>query len=370
MARVILENISKNFGTVQAVKDFNLTVEDKEFAILVGPSGCGKSTALRMVAGLEEPTTGNIYIGDRAVNDFPPKDRDIAMVFQEYALYPHMSVYKNMAFGLKLRKFPRNEINQRVREASEILGIHELLERKPKQLSGGQRQRVAVGRAIVRKPAVFLFDEPLSNLDAKLRVQMRAELSKLHDRLQTTIIYVTHDQVEAMTMGTKIVVMKDGLIQQIGIPLGVYNLPVNLFVAGFIGSPMMNFIPCRILSKDGRLFIDAEAFQLPIPEKKAPYYQSLVGAEAVFGIRPNDIYDRLYAPEHVKGNSIRVVVDVIEPLGSEIHLNVTAGKHNLIAVVDVQTQVRVHQEIELALNLDKMHLFQKDPPNLRVKTEV
>jgi multiple sugar transport system ATP-binding protein len=369
MARVILENISKNFGTVQAVKEFNLTVEDKEFAILVGPSGCGKSTALRMVAGLEEPTTGNIYIGDRAVNDLPPKDRDIAMVFQEYALYPHMSVYKNMAFGLKLRKFPRNEINQRVREASEILGIHELLERKPKQLSGGQRQRVAVGRAIVRKPAVFLFDEPLSNLDAKLRVQMRAELSKLHDRLQTTIIYVTHDQVEAMTMGTKIVVMKDGLIQQIGSPLGVYNFPVNLFVAGFIGSPVMNFIPCRILSKDGRLYIDAEAFQLPIPEKRAPYYQSLVGSDAIFGIRPNDIYDCLYAPEHIRGNSIRVVVDVIEPLGSEIHLNVTAGKHNLIAVVDVQTQVRVHQEIELALDLDKMHLFEKDLPNLRVKTE-
>jgi len=369
MARVILENVSKHFGTVQAVKDFNLTVEDKEFAILVGPSGCGKSTALRMIAGLEEPTTGTIYIGDRPVNDLPPKDRDIAMVFQEYALYPHMSVYKNMAFGLKLRKFPRNEINQRVREASEILGIHELLERKPKQLSGGQRQRVAVGRAIVRKPAVFLFDEPLSNLDAKLRVQMRAELSKLHDRLQTTIIYVTHDQVEAMTMGTKIVVMKDGLIQQIGSPLGVYNFPVNQFVAGFIGSPVMNFIPCRILSKKGRLFIDAEAFQLPIPEKRAPYYRSLVGVEAIFGMRPNDIYDCLYAPEHVKGNSIRVMVDVIEPLGSEIHLNVTAGKHNLIAAVDVQTQVRVHQEIELALNLDKMHLFQKDPPNLRIKTE-
>jgi multiple sugar transport system ATP-binding protein len=369
MARVILENISKSFGTVQAVKDFNLTVEDKEFAILVGPSGCGKSTALRMVAGLEEPTTGTIYIGDRAVNDLPPKDRDIAMVFQEYALYPHMSVFKNMAFGLKLRKFPKDEIHQRVREASEILGIGELLERKPKQLSGGQRQRVAVGRAIVRKPAVFLFDEPLSNLDAKLRVQMRAELSKLHDRLQTTIVYVTHDQVEAMTMGTKIVVMKDGLIQQIGSPLGVYNFPVNLFVAGFIGSPVMNFIPCRILSRDARLFIDAETFQLPVPEKKVPYYQSLSGSEVIFGIRPNDIYDRLYAPEHLKGKFIRAVVDVIEPLGSEIHLNVTAGKHNLTACVDVQTSVRVHQEIELATDLDKMHLFEKDLPNLRVKTD-
>ena len=366
---MILEDVSKNFGMVEAVKSFNLTVEDKEFAVLVGPSGCGKSTALRMIAGLEEPTRGVIYIGDRAVNDLPPKDRDIAMVFQEYALYPHMSVYKNMAFGLKLRKFPKDEIDQRVKWASEILGIQNLLERKPRQLSGGQRQRVAVGRAIVRKPAVFLFDEPLSNLDAKLRVQMRAELSKLHDRLQTTIVYVTHDQVEAMTMGTKIVVMKDGLIQQMGSPLEVYNHPVNMFVAGFIGSPVINFFPSRLILKEGRLFIDAEAFQLPIPEKKAFYYQSLVGSEVIFGIRPSDIYDRLYAPDRLREKFIRAVVDVIEPLGSEIHLNVTAGKHTLIARVDVQTSVRVHQEIELALDLNKMHLFEKDPPNLRVITE-
>jgi multiple sugar transport system ATP-binding protein len=256
-----------------------------------------------------------------------------------------------------------------VKDASEILGIQGLLNRKPRELSGGQRQRVAVGRAIVRKPAVFLFDEPLSNLDAKLRVQMRAEISKLHDRLQTTIIYVTHDQVEAMTMGTKIVVMKDGLIQEVGGPLEVYNYPVNLFVAGFIGSPVMNFLPCRVLSKESHLFIDTGAFELPIPEKKAPYYRSLAGAEAIFGIRPNDIYDRHYAPEHIKENSIRVVVDVIEPLGSEIHLNVTSGKHTLVAVVDTQTIVRMHQEIELALDLDKMHLFEKDLPNLRVRTE-
>jgi multiple sugar transport system ATP-binding protein len=280
-----------------------------------------------------------------------------------------MSVFKNMAFGLKLRKFPRSEIDQRVKEAADILGIQGLLDRKPKQLSGGQRQRVAVGRAIVRKPAVFLFDEPLSNLDAKLRVQMRAELSKLHDRLQTTIIYVTHDQVEAMTMGTKIVVMKDGLIQQIGSPLGVYNFPVNQFVAGFIGSPVMNFIPCRVLTKNGHLVIDAEAFQLPVPEQKTSYYQSLVGSEAVLGIRPNDIYDRRYAPDLLKANTIRAIVEVIEPLGSEIHLNVTAGQHNLVAVVDTQTMVRMHQEIELALDLNKMHLFEKNPPNLRMKTE-
>ena len=369
MAKVVLEKISKKFGTVDAVKNFDLTVEDKEFAILVGPSGCGKSTALRMVAGLEEPTSGTIYIGDREVKDLPPKDRDIAMVFQEYALYPHMSVYKNMAFGLKLRKFSKDEIDQRVKEASEILSIQNLLDRKPKQLSGGQRQRVAVGRAIVRKPAVFLFDEPLSNLDAKLRVQMRAELSKLHDRLQTTIIYVTHDQVEAMTMGTKIVVMKDGLIQQIGSPLNVYNFPVNQFVAGFIGSPVMNFTPCRILSKDGRLLIDAESFQLPVPENKISVYQRLAGSEAIFGIRPTDIYDRLHCPEPIKKNIIKAMVEVIEPLGSETHLNVTTGNHHLIACVDVQTRARVHQEIDLGVDLDKMHIFEKDSPNLRVKTE-
>jgi multiple sugar transport system ATP-binding protein len=369
MARVLLENISKTFETVRAVKDFNVSIEDKEFAILVGPSGCGKSTALRMIAGLEDPSTGKIYIGDREVNDLAPRDRDIAMVFQEYALYPHMSVYKNLAFGLKLRGYTKGEISERVREASEILGIQELYDRKPKQLSGGQRQRVALGRAIVRKPAVFLFDEPLSNLDAKLRVQMRAELSKLHDRLQATIIYVTHDQVEAMTMGSKIVVMKDGLIQQIGAPMEVYNSPVNLFVAGFIGSPVMNFFPCHVVAKDDRLLIDAESFQLPIPEAKAPYYQSLAGSEAIFGIRPNDIFDPLYAPEHIKGNAIHAMVDVVEPLGSEMHLYVRAGQHDLVAVLDTQSSIGVHTETELALDLKKMHLFEKDPPNLRIKTE-
>jgi multiple sugar transport system ATP-binding protein len=369
MARVLLENISKNFGTVNALKNFNLTIENKEFSILVGPSGCGKSTALRIIAGLEEPSTGKIYIGDRAVNDLAPRNRDIAMVFQEYALYPHMSVYKNMAFGLKMRGYPKKEISERVREASEILGIQELLERKPKQLSGGQRQRVALGRAIVRKPSVFLFDEPLSNLDAKLRVQMRAELSKLHDRLKATIIYVTHDQVEAMTMGTKIVVMKDGLIQQTGTPMEVYKFPVNLFVAAFIGSPVMNLFPCRIIMKNDLLFLDAESFQLPIPESKAPYYQPVVGSEAVFGIRPNDIFDRLYAPKHIKENAIRVIVDVVEPLGSEMHLYARSGQHDLVAVLDTQSSIRVHTKIDLAFDLNKMHLFKKDPPNLRIKAE-
>lgn len=369
MAQVKLENVAKQFGTVQAVKDFNLIVEDKEFAILVGPSGCGKSTVLRMIAGLEQPSTGRIRIGERIVNDLPPKDRDIAMVFQEYALYPHMSVFKNMAFGLKLRKFPKSEIDQRVKEAAELLSIEGLLDRRPKQLSGGQRQRVAVGRAIVRKPAVFLFDEPLSNLDAKLRVQMRAEISKLHDRLQTTIIYVTHDQVEAMTMGTKIVVMRDGLIQQIGSPLEVYNLPVNQFVAGFIGSPVMNFFPVRLIFNGGRLLIDAKDFQLSIPEKRLPFYQPLAGSEVVLGIRPNDIYYRLTAPDRIKGACLNAVVDVIEPLGSETHLYVTSGRHNYVAVVDAQTSVRVHQEIELVVDLDKIDLFEKDPPNLRIKID-
>jgi multiple sugar transport system ATP-binding protein len=369
MARVVLESVGKSFGNVEAVKDFNLTIEDKEFCILVGPSGCGKSTALRMIAGLEDPTKGTIYIGDRAVTNLPPKDRDIAMVFQEYALYPHMSVYKNMAFGLKLRKLPKDEIDQRVREASEILGIQQLLDRKPKQLSGGQRQRVAVGRAIVRKPAVFLFDEPLSNLDAKLRVQMRAELSKLHDRLQTTMVYVTHDQVEAMTMGTKIVVIKDGAIQETGGPLEVYNHPVNQFVAGFIGSPVMNFFPSRLIRKEGRLYMDGGSFQLLVPEARAAAYSPYEGRDVIFAIRPHDIHDRAHAPEQAKGVYIKAVVDVVEPLGSEIHLDLTSGGHSFRAVVDAQSQVKPHQEVELAMDLGKMHLFEKDAPNLRIKTK-
>jgi len=365
MAKVIFENVSKSFGVIEAVTNFNLTVEDKEFVILVGPSGCGKSTALRMIAGLEEPTNGTITIGNRIVNHLPPKDRDIAMVFQEYALYPHMSVYNNMAFGLKLRRNSIDEIHRRVQEASNILGLQNLLDRKPKQLSGGQRQRVALGRAIVRNPAAFLFDEPLSNLDAKLRVQMRAELSKLHDHLQATIIYVTHDQVEAMTMGTKIVVMKDGLIQQIGSPLEVYNFPVNQFVAGFIGSPVMNFFPASLIFDAGRLIIDTKDFQFSIPEKKVPFYKHLAGSEVILGIRPNNIHDRLTAPDPIKESCLKAAVEVVEPLGPEIHLYVTSGRHNYLAIVGAQTSVRVGQDVELAVDLDKIHLFEKDPPNLR-----
>src|SRR5690554_3620523 len=294
LSQVILKGVTKRFGNVVAVDNIDLEIKDKEFIVLVGPSGCGKSTTLRMVAGLEEITEGDIYIGENIVNDVAPKDRDIAMVFQNYALYPHMDVYNNMAFGLKLRKFPKDQIDQRVKEAARLLGIENLLDRKPKALSGGQRQRVAVGRAIVREPKVFLMDEPLSNLDAKLRVQMRAELSKLHNRLQTTIIYVTHDQTEAMTMGDRIVVMKDGHIYQVGAPLDIYNNPDNVFVAGFIGSPAMNFLDV-VLKKEGEAFmIDAGTFQMEIPAEKAASLKNLgsyVGKQVILGIRPEDIED-------------------------------------------------------------------------------
>jgi len=369
MAKVVIGNLSKNFDRVEAVKNFDLEIDDKEFVVLVGPSGCGKSTTLRCVAGLEEMTAGEIHIGDQMVNDLPPRDRNIAMVFQDYALYPHMSVYQNMAFGLKLRKYAKAEINQRVREAAEILGIEELLNRKPRELSGGQRQRVAVGRAIVRKPSVFLFDEPLSNLDAKLRVQMRAELSKLHQQLQTTIIYVTHDQVEAMTMGTKIVIMKDGEIQQVGTPMEVYEYPVNLFVGGFIGSPAMNFIPAKIISKDSGLSVDAGSFELVIPSEKEQYLQGKINEEVIFGIRPENMQDKSFAEKSIQGGSIQAVVEVVEPLGSEVQLFVTSGEHSLVARVDPRTKARLSEEIELTLNTDKIHIFEKDPPHFRVKTE-
>ena len=286
MASVTYEHVTKRFGDVVAVNDLSIEIEDKEFLVFVGPSGCGKTTSLRLLAGLEELTEGNIYIGDRLVNDVAPKDRDIAMVFQSYALYPHMSVYDNMAFGLKLRKTPKQEIERRVREAAGILGIENLLDRKPKQLSGGQRQRVAVGRAIVRDPAVFLFDEPLSNLDAKLRVQTRAEISKLHQRLGTTFIYVTHDQVEAMTMATRIAVMRDGLLQQLDTPQHLYDKPANIFVAGFIGSPSMNFFDATLVDADGKLLIDGGTFRVEVPESKKGQLLEHKGKEVIFGIRP------------------------------------------------------------------------------------
>ena len=369
MSNVSLQNVSKNFGKVEAVSSFYLDVEDKEFLVLLGPSGCGKSTTLRMIAGLEDLTDGNIYIGEKLVNDMPPRDRDIAMVFQDYALYPHMTVYQNMAFGLKLRKFPKNEIDQRVREAADILGIRELLTRKPRELSGGQRQRVAVGRAIVRKPAVFLFDEPLSNLDAKLRGQMRTELSKLHDQLKTTIIYVTHDQVEAMTMGTKIVVMKDGIIQQIGSPMEIYEYPINKFVGGFIGSPGMNFLSAKIVSENSKLYLDAGSFRLLIPEKKVSYLQNQTNREVILGIRPEHMEDGAFEDSSVTTQTFTAIVEVVETLGAEVQLDIVSGDHNMVARVDPRTKAERHQEIQLMVNMDKIHIFETEPPNSRIKTE-
>jgi multiple sugar transport system ATP-binding protein len=355
MAQVNLENVWKQFDSVVAVRDVSLTINDKEFVVLVGPSGCGKSTTLRMVAGLEEITKGTIKIGDRVVNDVPPKDRDIAMVFQNYALYPHMSVYDNMAFGLKLRKFPKAEIQQRVQEAAVLLGIQELLQRKPRALSGGQRQRVAVGRAIVRKPQVFLFDEPLSNLDAKLRVAMRAELKKLHDRLQATVIYVTHDQVEAMTMGDRIVIMKDGLIQQVGAPLEVYAHPQNQFVAGFIGSPAMNFISCSVSSKDGQLFFTNPGLNLVVPSSRAKALAAYAGKPVTMGVRPEELRE---ATAQDPANTVfEATVEVVEPIGHEIYLDVKAGPVELIARVSPDTPAKVGQKIRLAATVEKLHAF-------------
>ncbi|HAI86613.1 MAG TPA: glycerol-3-phosphate ABC transporter ATP-binding protein [Firmicutes bacterium] len=357
MAGVRLEHVYKKFGSVVAVNDASLEIRDKEFLVLVGPSGCGKSTTLRMVAGLEEITSGDIYIGDTLVNDIPPKDRDIAMVFQNYALYPHMDVYNNMAFGLKLRKFPKAEIDNRVKDAARILGIENLLDRKPKALSGGQRQRVAVGRAIVREPKVFLMDEPLSNLDAKLRVQMRAELSKLHNRLQTTIIYVTHDQTEAMTMGDRIVVMKDGFIKQVGAPLEIYERPDNMFVAGFIGSPAMNFVP-GVLRKEGDDYIvDCESFRIGVPSGRFNDIEKYVDEKVVMGIRPEDIEDAEFVADAAEDRMVDCMVDVIEPMGAEAFLYLTVGPHAFVARVNPRTKARDGQAHSIVLNMDECRLF-------------
>jgi multiple sugar transport system ATP-binding protein len=363
MAGVNLKNITKRFDEVVAVNNASLEIRDKEFLVLVGPSGCGKSTTLRMVAGLEEITEGIIEIGDTVVNDVPPKDRDIAMVFQNYALYPHMDVYNNMAFGLKLRKFPKDEINRRVKEAANILGIEELLARKPKQLSGGQRQRVALGRAIVREPKVFLMDEPLSNLDAKLRVQMRTELSKLHDRLQTTVIYVTHDQTEAMTMGDRIVVLRDGLIQQVDDPLSLYYKPNNMFVAGFIGSPAMNFLDAKLVKEGNKYYLDgAGSFKVLIPDQKIneyPQIKDYVGKEVVFGIRPEDLVDASVTHEFevIDDNSFDANVEVVEPMGAEIYLYLAINDHTMIARVEVETKAKVGDNIKLGVDTKKLHVF-------------
>lgn len=361
MAQVGLKNISKSFGNdIKVVNRVNLGVENKEFMVLVGPSGCGKSTTLRMIAGLEEISEGEIYIGDKMVNDVPAKDRDIAMVFQNYALYPHMTAFENMSFGLRLRRYPKDEIVQRVNEAADILGIKNLLHRRPKELSGGERQRVALGRAIVRKPLVFLFDEPLSNLDAKLRVQMRTEIHKLHIRLQTTIIYVTHDQVEAMTMGDRIAVMKDGILQQVADPITVYDYPKNKFVAGFIGSPPMNFMHGRIIKKDGRIYFDEGKIRVKIVEDMYNKISPYIGREVILGIRCEDIYDKLFVSEAPPENIVTVNCEVFEPMGSEVYLYLNTGRHTFIARVGAHDRPQVNQDMDLVFDMSKVHFFNKD----------
>jgi len=361
MAQVRLVNVSKLFpGNVWAIRDIDLGIENKEFIVFVGPSGCGKSTMLRIIAGLEEATSGDVYIGDQLVNNVLPKDRNIAMVFQNYALYPHMTVYDNMAFGLKLKKYPKAEIESRVKDAAAILGIENLLRRGPRELSGGQRQRVAVGRAIVRKPLVFLFDEPLSNLDAKMRVQMRTEIKKLHIRLQTTMIYVTHDQTEAMTMGDRIAVMRDGRIQQIADPMNLYARPVNRFVAGFIGSPPMNFVRGSVVKKNGKLYFNEGDFQAKIIDAMAGKLSPYVDKEVIFGIRPEDIYDKLFVSEAPSENTIKATCEVIEPMGSEIYLHLNTGRNSLVAKVGGHNRPVLNQDMALVLDMSKVHFFDKD----------
>lgn len=360
MASVTYDHVFKRFGETTAVNDMNIEIADKEFLVLVGPSGCGKTTALRLLAGLEDITEGRILIEDRMVNDVAPKDRDIAMVFQSYALYPHLSVYDNMAFGLKLRKLSKSEIKRRVGEAADILGIHDLLDRKPRQLSGGQRQRVAVGRAIVREPKVFLFDEPLSNLDAKLRVAMRAEISKLHLRLQTTFIYVTHDQVEAMTMATRIAVINKGILQQVDTPQHLYDYPDNLFVAGFIGSPAMNFFPAKLRGDNGKLVVDTGAFVVTIPDENAGPYKAHEGKKVIFGIRPENIHDPELVPTNIHTQNVEAQVDVTELMGNEIFLHLVSGEHSYVARIDPRSKLRVGQKAQVAFDMDNFHIFEAE----------
>ena len=363
MADLQLKGIYKRYaGGVTAVSDFTLDIEDKEFIILVGPSGCGKSTTLRMIAGLEEISEGELYIGGKLVNDVAPKDRDIAMVFQNYALYPHMTVFENMALGLKLRKTPKDEIKKRVTEAAKILDIEHLLDRKPKALSGGQRQRVALGRAIVRDPKVFLMDEPLSNLDAKLRVAMRTEINKLHKRLQTTFIYVTHDQTEAMTMGTRIVVMKDGIIQQVDTPANLYTKPCNVFVGGFIGSPQMNFIDAKLAKRSDGVYIEfgGEAVKLPEGKASKPELQEYIGKEVVVGIRPEDIHDEeVFVSSHPE-DVVSAYVDVTEMMGAETYLYLTIAGKAFTARVNQRSTAKINDTIKVAFETNKIHIFDKD----------
>jgi multiple sugar transport system ATP-binding protein len=361
VASVTFDHVVKRFGDVLVVSDLNLEVADKEFMVFVGPSGCGKSTTLRMLAGLEEISDGRILIGDRVVNNVAPKDRDIAMVFQSYALYPHMTVFDNMAFGLRLRKTPKQIIEERVNEAAKSLGIEHLLDRRPRQLSGGQRQRVAVGRAIVREPAVFLMDEPLSNLDAKLRVEARSFISKLHQRLETTFIYVTHDQVEAMTMGTRICVLNAGRLQQVDTPFNLYHNPYNVFVAGFIGSPSMNFFDAKLeAGPNDTLTIDTGVFKLNVPPSKAAPFRTHVGREVIVGVRPEDMHDMEYQPPGITPAQIEANVEVVEQMGNEMIIYLEEGGKNFIARTDPRTRSRVGGRLAISINLDNMHVFDRD----------
>jgi len=360
MAEVVLDNVTKVFpGPVLAVDRVSLHVSDEEFIVLVGPSGCGKSTTLRMVAGLEDLTEGTIRIGGRIVNNVAPKDRDIAMVFQNYALYPHMTAYRNMAFSLKLRKYPRKQIDQRVRQTADVLGIGELLDRRPKSLSGGQRQRVALGRAIVRQPKAFLFDEPLSNLDAKLRVEMRAELKRLHRQLRTTTLYVTHDQEEAMTLGERIVVMKDGVVQQCGRPLEVYDRPVNRFVAGFVGMPCMNFLKGRLIAEDGGVFFDEGTARIRLPDDRAKALRRRTGQEVVLGVRPEAMGVAAEGRFAGTDNALGVQISVVEPLGEKMDILAGTSKHShIVARIDARQGVQAGQRLHLHLDMRKVHVFE------------
>jgi len=361
MAQVKLKNINKIYkGDVKVVTDVNLEIKDKEFLVLVGPSGCGKSTTLRMIAGLEDISQGTVQIADRIVNDVPAKDRDIAMVFQNYALYPHMTVFENMSFGLRLKKYPKEEISRRVQEAAEILNIKKLLDRRPRQLSGGERQRVAVGRAIVRKPKVFLFDEPLSNLDAKMRVQMRTEIHKLRLKLQTTFIYVTHDQTEALTLGDRIAVMKDGIVQQCDDPMTIYDSPANKFVAGFIGSPPINFITGKIINQRGKFYFNEGRFTLKLVEEMHKSIASYENKTVTFGVRAEDIYDKLFVSESSPDNTINAVCEVVEPLGSEVYLYLNTGNHTFIARVGAHNRPEINREMSLVIDMNKVHFFDQE----------
>ena len=364
MSGLTLKNVAKQFGSVRVVENLSIEVKDKEFAVLVGPSGCGKTTVLRMIAGLETLTSGEIYIGDTLVNDMAPRDRDIAMVFQSYALYPHMNIRENMGFGLKIRQLPRKEIDARVEEAAGILGLTDFLDRKPKELSGGQRQRVAVGRAIVRKPKLFLFDEPLSNLDAKLRVAMRAELSKLHRQIGATIMYVTHDQVEAMTMAERIFILSKGALQQSGTPMDVYAQPSNLFVAGFVGSPAMNFIEAKAIEADGGLYLDAGAFRVKAPESFRSRLQPYAGRPVVFGVRPEDIMAHDPSSGAEDGSTVTARADVVETLGPEIFAHLSCGPHAIVARMEMPDQLpKVGETVQVDLKMAKTHVF--DPETSR-----